>query len=120
MFIMSALYAAEHETGHQWWPMMVGVNETWYGFMDEGFNQYMNALSGADRAGRGPSLDSLGQRYGRIAGEEREAPLMWDANYGGPNYSFQAYAKAPLMLSMLGGVVGDSAVWKAMSDYAKA
>ena len=29
---------------------MVGVNETWYGFMDEGFNQYMNILSGADRA----------------------------------------------------------------------
>ncbi len=27
---------------------------------------------------------------------------------------------APQMLSMLGGVVGDSAVWRAMSDYAKA
>ena len=26
---------------------------------------------------------------------------MWDANYGGPMYSFQAYSKAPLMLSML-------------------
>ncbi len=45
---------------------------------------------------------------------------MWDANYGGPMYSFQAYGKAPLMLSMLGGIVGDSAVWHAMSDYAKA
>jgi hypothetical protein len=55
-----------------------------------------------------------------MAGEEREAPLMWNANYGGPNYSFQAYGKAPLMLSMLGGVVGDSAVQRAMSDYARA
>jgi hypothetical protein len=35
-------------------------------------------------------------------------------------YSFQAYSKAPLMLSMLGGIVGDSAVWKAMSEYADA
>src|SRR2546423_11676614 len=35
MFIMSGVYAADHETGHQWWPMMVGVNETWYGWMDE-------------------------------------------------------------------------------------
>jgi hypothetical protein len=35
-------------------------------------------------------------------------------------YSFQAYGKAPLMLSMLGGVVGDSAVLRAMSGYAKA
>jgi hypothetical protein len=44
---------------------------------------------------------------------------MTNANYAGPNYSFQVYGKAPLMLSMLGGVVGDSAVWRAMSDYAK-
>ena len=57
--------------------------------------------------------------YGNTSGNEREAPLMWDANYGGPNYPFQAYSKAPLMLSMLGGVVGDSAVWTAMSNYAK-
>lgn len=120
MFIMSGAGAADHETGHQWWPMMVGTNETWYGFMDEGFNQYMNRLSRFDRLGQTPNVDSLGQSYGRIRGDEREAPLMWDANYGGPMYSFQAYGKAPLMLSMLGGVVGDSAVWHAMSDYAKA
>jgi hypothetical protein len=100
--------------------MMVGVNETWYGFMDEGFNQYMNILSGADRGQRQPQLDSLGMRYGQTSGNEQEAPLMWNANYGGPMYRFQAYQKAPLMLSSLGGVVGDSAVWKAMSEYAKA
>jgi hypothetical protein len=100
--------------------MMVGVNETWYGFMDEGFNEYMNLLSAFDRRGKAPGLDSLGQSYGRTSGSEREAPLMWDANYGGPMYGFQAYGKAPLMLSALGGVVGDSAVWRAMSDYAKA
>ena len=120
MFIMSSAGAADHETGHQWWPMMVGVNETWYGFMDEGFNQYMNILSRQDRMGQPFDLDGLGQRYGDTSGDEREAPLMWDANFGGPMYSYQAYSKAPLMLSMLGGIVGDTAVWRAMSDYAKA
>jgi len=120
MMIMSAAGAGDHETGHEWWPMMVGNNETWYGFMDEGFNSYMNILSGADRQNRPATLDGVGQAYGRISGNEREAPLMWDANYGGPMYTFQAYQKAPMMLSMLGGVVGDSAVWRAMSDYAKA
>jgi hypothetical protein len=100
--------------------MMVGVNETWYGFMDEGFNQYMNILSDADAEGKAPKLDSLGMSYGRIAGNELEPPLMWDENYAGPFYSFAAYGKAPLMLSALGGVVGDSAVQRAMSDYAKA
>ncbi|HEY5490269.1 MAG TPA: M1 family metallopeptidase [Gemmatimonadaceae bacterium] len=120
MFIMSGAGAADHETGHQWWPMMVGTNETWYGFMDEGFNQYMNILSGADRNHLPANLDGLGQSYGRTSGDEREAPLMWDANYGGPNYSFQAYGKSPLMLSMLGGIVSDTAVWRAQSEYAKA
>jgi hypothetical protein len=119
MHIMSATGAADHEAGHEWWPMMVGTNETWYGFMDEGFNSYMNILSGADRLHRPVNLDGIGQAYGRFSGHEREAPLMWDANYGGPMYGFQAYQKAPMMLSMLGGVVGDSAVWRAMSAYAQ-
>jgi len=120
--IFSSTGASDHETGHQWWPMMVGVNETWYGFMDEGFNQYMNVLSRQDRAKQPANVDGLGQSYGSISGDEREAPLMWDANYGGPMYGFQAYGKAPQMLSMLGGVVagGDTAVWRAMSEYARA
>jgi len=120
MFIMSGAGAADHETGHEWWPMMVGVNETWYGFMDEGFNQYMNILSAQDSRNQPRNVDGPGQAYGRVSGDEREAPLLWDANYGGPMYSFQAYGKAPMMLSMLGGVVGDTAVTNAMSDYAKA
>jgi hypothetical protein len=120
MFIMSALGAADHEVGHEWWPMMVGVNETWYGFMDEGFDSYMGILSRAHREGESPNLDGLGQAYGRISGMEAEPPLMWNANYGGPMYGFQAYQKASLMLSMLGGIVGDTAVWQAMSEYAEA
>ena len=120
MVINSNVGAADHETGHQWWPMMVGTNETWYAWMDEGFDQYMNILSDADLAGRQPVLDGLGQSYGNTSGNEQEGPLMWNANYGGPLYGFQAYRKAPLMLSMLGAVVGDSAVQRAMSDYAKA
>ena len=109
----------DHEIGHQWWPMMVGVNETWYGWMDEGFNQYMNILSSAAFRDTTPRLDGVGQSYGRMSGNEAEAPMMWNANYGGPLYSFTTYGKAPMMLSMLGGIVGDSAVQRAMSVYAK-
>ena len=109
----------DHEIGHQWWPMMVGVNETWYGWMDEGFNQYMNILSAAAFRDTTAALDGLGQSYGRMSGNEAEAPMMWNANYGGPLYAFTTYGKAPMMLSALGGVVGDSAVQRAMSVYAK-
>lgn len=120
MVINSNQGAADHETGHQWWPMVVGTNETRYGWMDEGFNQYMNVLSDADAAGRQPNLNGAGQSYGRTSGNEDEAAMMWSANDAGALYSFQTYSKAPLMLSMLGGIVGDEAVQRAMSDYAKA
>lgn len=109
----------DHEIGHQWWPMMVGVNETWYGWMDEGFNQYMNILS-EDAWNKKPSLlDSLGGSYGETSGMEAQAPMMWDNNYGGPFTGYVTYSKAPMMLSMLGAIVGDSAVQRAMNAYAK-
>ena len=57
MIVMSSRGAADHETAHEWWPMTVSNNETWYGWMDEGFDQYMNILSGADLANRAPVLD---------------------------------------------------------------
>ncbi len=119
MVINSNQGAADHETGHQWWPMMVSNNETWYGWMDEGFNQYMNILSGADSRGQKPNLNKIGQSYGSISGNEEEPPMMWLANYAGSMYSFQTYSKTPLMLSALGGIVGDSEVQRAMSEYAK-
>lgn len=117
MVINSNQGFADHEAAHQWWPMMVGTNETWYGWMDEGFNFYMNILSRADRDGTAPVLDGRGQSYGRISGTEDEPTMMWAANYGGPMYGFQTYWKTPLMFSMLGGIVGDDAVQRAISEY---
>lgn len=120
MVINSNRGAADHETAHQWWPMVVANNETWYGWMDEGFNQFMNIYSDADAAGRPAQLDGLGQSYGRTSGTEMEPPMMWNANYAGPFYGFTTYAKTPLLLSALGGVVGDSAVIRAHREWAKA
>jgi Peptidase family M1 domain len=109
----------DHEIGHQWWPMMVGTNETWYGWMDEGFNTYMNILSGAAWRGKPLVLDSLGGEFGESALADAQAPMMWDNNYGGPFTTFVTYDKAPMMLSMLGAIVGDTAVTRAMSAYAR-
>ncbi len=121
MVINSNQGAADHEAAHMWWPMVVSNNETWYGWMDEGFNQYMNVLSDADAAKKPPVLDGLGQSYGRTSGNEAEPPMMWNANYGGPGfYGFTTYQKTPLMLSMLGGIVGDSAVQRAHREWAAA
>ncbi len=38
----------DHEFGHTWFPMVVGSNERKYGWMDEGFNTFMNGISTQD------------------------------------------------------------------------
>ena len=100
--------------------MMLGTNETWYGWMDEGLNVYMNALSDADLRGTVANYDGAGQSYGRQSGDLDEPTLMWPSNNSGSMYGFQAYSKATLMLSMLGGIVGDDEVQRAMREYTEA
>jgi hypothetical protein len=117
MVVNSNQGAADHEIFHQWIPMMMGTNETRYGWMDEGFNQYSNILSGADSAGKPFNIDGIGQRYGRISGDEDEPMMMWNANHGGTLYGFQTYQKTMMMFSMLGGIVGDDAMNSAIKKF---
>lgn len=117
MVINSNQGASDHETFHQWIPMMMGTNETRYGWMDEGFNQYSNILSDADASGKPFSINNLGQSYGTISGNEDEPMMMWNANYGGTFYGFQTYGKTMMMFSMLGGIAGDDVMNAALKKY---
>jgi hypothetical protein len=120
IFNGSSLGVTVHEFGHQWFPMMVGSNETRYGFMDEGFNGYIDAIAVA-RISNTVLARQIGvPGYRRIAGTELEAPMMWIADYAGPGYGVQTYGKAPMALNVLGAVVGDSAVGRALAEYAMA
>jgi hypothetical protein len=38
----------DHEFGHTWFPMIVGSNERKFGWMDEGFNTFINGISKTD------------------------------------------------------------------------
>jgi hypothetical protein len=44
----SAWGVIDHEFGHTWFPMIVGSNERKYGWMDEGFNTFINGISQAE------------------------------------------------------------------------
>lgn len=119
IFNGSSLGVTIHEFGHQWFPMMVGSNETRYGWMDEGFNNYIDAYASA-AINKTPLNLNNGSGYRRIAGTEYEAPMMWLADWAGPGSGIQAYSKAGVALNALGGIVGDSAVARAFAEYAKA
>ncbi len=38
----------DHELGHSWYPMIVGSNERRFGWMDEGFNTFINSIASVD------------------------------------------------------------------------
>jgi hypothetical protein len=119
IFNGSSLGVTVHEFGHQWFPMMVGSNETRYGFMDESFNEYIDAVAVARINDTTVNWQNRSEGYRRIAGTEIEAPMMWLADYAGPGYGVQTYSKAEIALNALGGIVGDSAVGRAFAQYAR-
>ena len=58
----------DHEFGHTWFPMIVGSNERLYGWMDEGFNTFINGLSSnafnnGEYAQRAPNMHQLAKYY---------------------------------------------------------
>lgn len=118
IFSGSSIGVTIHEFGHQWFPMTVGSNETRYGWMDEGFNDFADTYAEGDYKHAPPDFASGDPSYRRIAGTEVEAPMMWLTDYAGPNAGTATYSKAPLALYALGGIVGDSGVHMAFAHYA--
>jgi hypothetical protein len=59
----------DHEFGHTWFPMIVGSNERLYGWMDEGFNTFINTLS---------TKNSLNGEFYRATTPERQV-ATWAA-----------------------------------------
>jgi hypothetical protein len=119
LFNSSRLGTTVHEAGHQWFPMMVGSNETRYGFMDEGFNSYIDEAAQATIQGTKLQRFGAAPGYQRIAGTEIEAPMMWLNDYMGAGTGVAAYTKPPVALNALGAIVGDDAIQQAMSKYAR-
>jgi hypothetical protein len=119
IFNGSSLGVTIHEFGHEWFPMTVSSDETRYGWMDEGFNEYIDASAEADFSHKPDDMASGAEAYRQVAGSELEPPMMWPTDFAGPNSTMTTYVKAPVAFHALGGVVGDSAAHSAFMSYAK-
>ena len=116
-----------HETGHMWFPMQVGSNETRYPWMDEGFTQFdvaqgMRPLYGEPRAGGRPGDSEPGQRelYLRVARGGRDMTLMWPGDLYPPNlYFIMFYDKTAAALAALRGVIGEETFHRAYREYGR-
>ncbi|MHB1168312.1 MAG: M1 family metallopeptidase [Longimicrobiales bacterium] len=117
-----ALYSViSHEVAHQWYPMMVGSNESRYAWQDEGLVTYVEDLSVSDIfTGLSPALASQ-RSYLRIAGSDAEGEIMRAPDlFGiGPQYGVAAYTKPGTMLRALAGVLGEDTVKQGLRMYAE-
>ncbi|MES2125165.1 MAG: M1 family metallopeptidase [Gemmatimonadota bacterium] len=115
-----------HETGHMWFPMQVGSNETRFPWMDEGFTQFnvaqtMAVLYGAPRTGGRPNDAEAGQRqeYLRFARAGQDYSLMLPGDgYPGDRYML-FYNKTAQVLAALRSVMGADTFHDALVRYGR-
>jgi hypothetical protein len=116
-----------HETGHMWFPMQVGSNETRHPWMDEGFTQYdvaqgMRPLYGEPRSGGRPGDSEQGQRtlYVDAARGGHDMTLMWPGDlYPEDWYFIMYYDKTATVLATLRGVLGEETFHRAYREYGR-
>ena len=94
----------DHEFGHTWFPMIVGSNERLYGWMDEGFNTFINSLSQADfnngeyKSKQKPDMHRIGAFY---TAPGLEPVLTYVGNYKERNNGTLSYSKPGQGLTFL-------------------
>jgi hypothetical protein len=115
-----------HETGHMWFPMMVGSNETRFVWMDEGLTQFdvaqaMRVLYGEPREGGRPNDSEPGQRmlYLESARRGLEAPLMRPGDEFPERLYSLNYNKTAQVLAALRSIVGEEAFHEALREYGR-
>ncbi len=111
----------DHEFGHTWFPMIVGSNERLYGWMDEGFNTFINSLSAAN-FNDGEYKSKVPQDKNRI-GAMYTAPglepmLTYVDNYKERNNGTLSYSKPGEGLTLLRDVIlGEDRFDRALRAY---
>jgi hypothetical protein len=116
-----------HETGHMWFPMQAGSNETRHPWMDEGLTQFnvaqgMRALYGAPRAGGRGNDSEEGQRrsYLEAARAGHDMPLSLPGDeFPETLYLVMYYNKTAQVLSALRAVMGPERFHQALVEYGR-
>ena len=117
-----ARFVAEHEIAHTYFPFYMGINETRFGFMDEGWATALELLIG--RADMGAEkAESLFKRF-RVnnwindPSQEEDMPIITPSNnLNGVGLGNNEYGKPALGYLAVKDLLGDEAFKKALQEY---
>jgi hypothetical protein len=118
----SALYSVTaHELGHMWFPMIIGVDERRYGWMDEGTTDFNENNAFDDFfPGVAPIAELREQQqYVGFVRTVGDAELMRWTDYQQPMLGgFSTYTKPATILHALRGLLGEEVFMRTYRKYA--
>src|SRR6218665_68833 len=115
-------FVAEHELAHTYMPFYMGINETRYGFMDEGWATAFEYLLGVQDLGKEKAEEFF--RQFRVQGwigdpsADQDIPIITPANVlSGAGFGNNLYGKAALGYLAVKDILGDELFKKALHEY---
>jgi len=115
-------FVAEHEIAHTYFPFYMGINETRYAFMDEGWATALEYLIGTTDVGK-ERADALFKQF-RLSGWANnpspleDLPIIVPADaLTGNAYGDNAYGKPALGYLALKDMLGDAMFGHALHEY---
>lgn len=115
-----AQFVQDHEIVHTYFPFYMGINESRYAYMDEGWATTFELLIG--RAERGAAADELYrkfrvERYIKDPATAQDLPIITPSSELKAGYGNNAYGKPSLSYLALKDMLGDELFKKCLHEY---
>ena len=120
--LQDARLTADHEIAHTYFPFYMGINETRYAYMDEGWATVLEYLIGIDENGK-EAADKFMKNFrvkrwiNDASAEEDQPVITMSSQLAGPGYGNNAYVKPALSYLALKDYLGDELFKKALHTY---
>lgn len=120
--LQDARLTADHEIAHTYFPFYMGINETRYAYMDEGWATMLEYLIGIDENGKEAADKFMKnfrvKRWINDASTEQDQPIITlSSQLSGAGYGNNAYVKSALSYLALKDYLGDELFKKALHHY---
>lgn len=120
--LRDARLTADHEIAHTYFPFYMGINETRYAYMDEGWATMLEYLIGIDENGKEAADQFMKnfrvKRWINDASTEQDQPIITlSSQLSGAGYGNNAYVKPALSYLALKDYLGDELFKKALHHY---